>query len=262
MTSRRPDTLHLYDFYSYWRDTVGNFTTLPQHFRNNGYYTHSIGKVFHPGISSNFSDDATYSWSTTPYHPPTEIYKEAKVCVNSDGSLSRNLVCPVIVDEQPGGSLPDLQSLNAALDFLKYRKQITNNRPFFLAVGFHKPHVPLKYPVEYIGILSVTNVTGSFMLYEIFPEKHPLNHVILPNNKRRPSLLPTVAWNPWTDVRERDDIAALNISFPFGTMPDVMTKKIIQSYDASISYIDDLLGQLLNEVDNNTIVVVTSDHGT
>lgn len=152
LTSRRPDSLQLYDFYNYWRDTVGNFTTLPQYFKENGYYTHSVGKVFHPGISSNFSDDSKYSWSGTPYHPPTELYKEAKVCINSDGSLGRNLVCPVIPEEQPGGSLPDLQSLNAAVDFLKYSSKITNNRPYFLAVGFHKPHIPLKYPVQYLGI--------------------------------------------------------------------------------------------------------------
>lgn len=50
LTGRRPDTLHLYDFYSYWRKDVGNFTTLPQHLKNNGYTTMSIGKVFHPGM--------------------------------------------------------------------------------------------------------------------------------------------------------------------------------------------------------------------
>lgn len=44
-------------------------------------------------------------------------------------------------------------------------------------------------------------------------------------------------------------------------MPDDMTRRIIQSYDASVSYIDDLLGQLIKELDNSTIVVVTSDHG-
>lgn len=151
LTSRRPDSLHLYDFYSYWRDIVGNFTTLPQHFKENGYYTHSIGKVFHPGISSNFSDDAKYSWSGTPFHPPTEVYKNAQVCVQADGTLGKDLVCPVIVNEQPAGTLPDLESLNAATDFLKYHKNVTGNKSFFLAVGFHKPHIPFKFPVEYLS---------------------------------------------------------------------------------------------------------------
>lgn len=150
LTSRRPDSLHLYDFYSYWRDVAGNFTTLPQHFKEHGYHTHSIGKIFHPGISSNWTDDAQYSWSEKPYHPPTEIFKEAKVCPTAKGTMAKNLVCPVIANEQPGGTLPDLESLNEALNFLTYRENSIDKKPYFLAVGFHKPHVPLKYPIQYL----------------------------------------------------------------------------------------------------------------
>lgn len=92
-------------------------------------------------------------------------------------------------------------------------------------------------------------------------EFHPLDNITLPMNRWRPSLLPTVAWNPWIDIRQRDDIAALNISFPFGRMPDDVTKKIIQSYDSCVTYIDDLIGELLNYVDNSTIIILSSDHG-
>ena len=49
LTSRRPDTTRLYDFGSYWRKHAGNFTTIPQYFKENGYRTVSMGKVFHPG---------------------------------------------------------------------------------------------------------------------------------------------------------------------------------------------------------------------
>ena len=49
LTGRRPDTTKLYDFKSYWRKAAGNFTTIPQHFKQSGYYTASFGKVFHPG---------------------------------------------------------------------------------------------------------------------------------------------------------------------------------------------------------------------
>ncbi|XP_022902900.1 iduronate 2-sulfatase [Onthophagus taurus] len=240
LTSRRPDTLRLYDFYSYWRDSVGNFTTLPQHFKEHGYITHSIGKVFHPGISSNFTDDNPYSWSGKPFHPITEKYKDAKTCRNRDGTLGANLICPVIVKEQPKGTLPDIEILEAAIDFLK---TIQNEKcPYFLAVGFHKPHIPFKFPVEYLRF-------------------HQLNKIKLPKNHARPSSMPTVAWNPWTDVREREDIDKLNISFPFGEMPLNQTKEIIQAYSASISYIDDLIGTLLQQIDRNTIVVLLGDHG-
>ena len=73
--SRRPDTTRLYDFYSYWRHAAGNYTTLPQYFKENGYETYSIGKVFHPGISSNFSDDSPYSWTLRAFHPSTQVAK-------------------------------------------------------------------------------------------------------------------------------------------------------------------------------------------
>ncbi|XP_049808034.1 iduronate 2-sulfatase [Schistocerca nitens] len=243
LTSRRPDSIRLYDFYSYWRETAGNFTTLPQYFKQNGYHTMSIGKIFHPGISSNYSDDQPYSWSEEPFHPPTEQYRDSPVCHGTSGQLGRNLICPVSVELQPGKSLPDLQSLEAAKKFLREKRE----EPFLLAVGFHKPHIPLKFPREYLGY-------------------HPLASIKVPVNHMRTPTLPTVAWNPWTDIRRRDDIASLNISFPFGPMPDETSKLIRQSYYAATSYIDDLIGQLLKELNshnwkNNTIIILTGDHG-
>ncbi|XP_017773219.1 PREDICTED: iduronate 2-sulfatase [Nicrophorus vespilloides] len=238
LTSRRPDSLHLYDVHSYWRHTVGNFTTIPQHFKENGYMTHSIGKVFHPGVVSNYTDDFQYSWSFKPFHPVTDKYKNSRVCVNRYGHKQANIVCPVRIEDQPKESLPDIETLNAGLKFLQ-RKW---SKPYFLAVGFQKPHIPLKYPRKYL-------------------DYHPLNKVTLPKNRQRPSDLPNVAWNPWLDVKSRDDVAALNISFPFGMMPDNFSLLIKQSYMAATTYIDDLIGKLLTEIDDNTIVVIFGDHG-
>ncbi|KAF6090847.1 hypothetical protein HJG60_012229 [Phyllostomus discolor] len=51
LTGRRPDTTRLYDFNSYWRVQAGNFSTIPQYFKENGYVTMSVGKVFHPGTA-------------------------------------------------------------------------------------------------------------------------------------------------------------------------------------------------------------------
>uniref|UniRef100_A0A8C3YGU4 Iduronate 2-sulfatase n=1 Tax=Catagonus wagneri TaxID=51154 RepID=A0A8C3YGU4_9CETA len=51
LTGRRPDTTRLYDFNSYWRAHAGNFSTIPQYFKENGYVTASVGKVFHPGTA-------------------------------------------------------------------------------------------------------------------------------------------------------------------------------------------------------------------
>ncbi|KAK9875806.1 hypothetical protein WA026_009593 [Henosepilachna vigintioctopunctata] len=184
-----------------------------------------------------------YSWSNKPFHPKTEAFKDAKVCINPDGSLGRNLLCPVRISDQPEETLPDLESLSAALDFLEYRSNSSELLPYFLAVGFHKPHIPFKFPVKYLNL-------------------HPISKVKLPANHWRSYSLPPVAWNPWLDIRKRDDVMKLNVSFPFGRIPDFFMKRIIQYYDASVTYIDDLIGEILRKIEGtNTIVVVTSDHG-
>ena len=81
-----------------------------------------------------------------------------KVCRGEDGQLHMNVVCPVTVSEMPGGSLPDIQSSDFAVQFLQNRTA-EKDKPFFLAVGFHKPHIPLKYPKEYLGMLSTQRVS-------------------------------------------------------------------------------------------------------
>ncbi|KAL8599536.1 hypothetical protein ACOMHN_066534 [Nucella lapillus] len=246
LTGRRPDTTRLYDLYSYWRSHAGNYTSLPQHFKDNGYFTQSVGKVFHPGRASNFTDDYPLSWSVPAYHPPTEKYREARVCPGADGKLHMNVVCPVTVSEMPGGSLPDLQSSEFAVQFLKNRTS-QRQQPFFLAVGFHKPHLPLKYPKEYLDL-------------------YPMSEIHMATNPTFPLWLPVVAWNPWTDLRKRDDVKALNVSFPFGPLPPAFQLKVRQSYYAATSYMDAQVGKVLSALDqfgfaDNTVIVFLGDHG-
>lgn len=71
-----------------------------------------------------------------------------------------------------------------------------------------------------------------------------------------------MAWNPWTDIRERDDVQKLKIPFPYGPVPDDMIRRIIQAYYASVTYVDDLIGKIFKHIDfRNTVVVLTGDHG-
>ncbi|CAK9833681.1 Iduronate 2-sulfatase [Anthophora retusa] len=246
LTSRRPDVLHLYDFYSYWRKDIGNFTTLPQHLKNNGYITKSIGKVFHPGISSNNSDDSPYSWSETPFHPFTERYKDAPVCQTNIRILpAQNLVCPVKVTSMPNRTLPDIETLKEAKYFISNQTGSTN--PFFLAVGFQKPHIPFKYPEKYLRF-------------------HPLHKFKVPKPYKWLKNVNHIAYNPWNDLRRREDVASLNLEFPWERIPRSFAKLIIQSYYASVTYIDDLIGKLINQLEmlsmrQNTTVILISDHG-
>lgn len=238
LTSRRPDTLRLFDFYNYWRTFVGNFTTLPQYLKFHNYETHSIGKTFHPGISSNNNDDYPISWSRKPYHPSSQKFMNQATCPTS-GELKKNLFCPVRVKFQPMKTLPDIQSVNAAKRFLR----LPRTKPFFLSVGLHKPHIPFRFPSRFLKF-------------------HPLSKFTKPEFNYVPHDLPPVAFNPFNDIRKRDDAKAANISFPYGPVPNDFGLSLRQGYYASVTYVDSLIGQLLKEVNfNETVIAVIGDHG-
>ncbi|XP_037940632.1 iduronate 2-sulfatase-like [Teleopsis dalmanni] len=242
LTSRRPDTLHLYDFYSYWRNFVGNFTTLPQYFKEHGYYTYSTGKIFHPGISSNNTDDYPLSWTARPFRPKTEKYMNSPVCPDVSGVLKKNLICPVHLQTQPYKTLPDIESTTEAIRFVQTRTK--NRKPYFLALGFHKPHINFRFPKQFLNHFRIRN----FYNYT--------------EDTIKPHDMPNVAWNPYTDVRSRDDFKYMNISFPYGPISRLQSAQIRQAYYASVAYVDDLFGKFMANIDkNNTIVLVTSDHG-
>uniref|UniRef100_A0A8C4EH15 Iduronate 2-sulfatase n=1 Tax=Dicentrarchus labrax TaxID=13489 RepID=A0A8C4EH15_DICLA len=245
LTSRRPDTTRLYDFNSYWRVHSGNYTTMPQYFKSRGYYTMSVGKVFHPGIASNHTDDYPYSWSIPAYHPASFRFEKEKMCKGEDGKLHANLLCAVNVTEQPGGTLPDMESTDEAVRLLKSRAN--DDVPFFLAVGFHKPHIPFRIPQEYLSL-------------------YPIDQMTLAPDPNVPKLLPPVAYNPWMDVRKRDDVQKLNVSFPYGPIPKDFQLRVRQHYYAAVSYMDAQVGRLLSALGelglaDSTMVVFTSDHG-
>lgn len=242
LTSRRPDTLHLYDFNSYWRVSAGNFTTLPQHFRLNGYSTYSIGKVFHPGISSNYTDDYPYSWTEEPYHSSAEKFMNRPVCPDPiTGIHEKNVICPVNVPDQPMATLPDIESMRKAKEIIT--RHVNSAQPYFMAVGFHKPHIPLRFPDRYLRLHD----SHKFQ----YPE---FNYV--------PYDMPAVAFNPYTDIRSRTDAKRQNITFPYGPMPHLFGVSLRQAYYAAVTYVDDVIGQLLAAVDfNSTIIVLTGDHG-
>nr|XP_042904993.1 iduronate 2-sulfatase isoform X2 [Parasteatoda tepidariorum]XP_042905000.1 iduronate 2-sulfatase isoform X3 [Parasteatoda tepidariorum] len=243
LTGRRPDNLHLYDEGFYWRDFVGDFVTLPQHFKNHGYETVSIGKVFSPGLLSNETDDYPQSWSRVPYHPPSEDLEE--FCQLPDNETAFNLICPVKLDQT---SLPDIESTEFAIDFLKNKSREENKTgPFFLAVGYNKPHIPFKFPKEYLDL-------------------YPLESMDLAINHTIPPRLPKISWNPWMDIREKDDVKNLNVNFPYGPLPEDLQKRIRQAYYSSVSYIDDQIGKILNALEESkfadyTTIVLLGDNG-
>ncbi|XP_071504143.1 iduronate 2-sulfatase-like [Diadema antillarum] len=264
LTGRRPDTTRVYNFDSYWRVSGGNYTTLPQHFKESGYFTASVGKVFHPGVPSGGDDDYRYSWSIPAYHPSTEQYIKAKVCPNLDGTLHNNIMCPVDVEEMPEHTLPDLQAFERAAEILRNLSVSARGRPgsddsadagfresmkppFFLGVGYRKPHVPWKYPKAYQAL-------------------YPLESVEIASNPNIPEKMPSVAWDDFHSLRLRDDLKAMNLSFPFGTIPLDFHGPMRQNYYAAATYTDYQVGRLLQVLEasgfaDDTIILFVGDHG-
>lgn len=63
----------------------------------------------------------------------------------------RNLICPITVKNQPRGTLPDIEITDYAVEYLKNKSKANNSVPFFLAVGYHKPHIPFRIPEAYFS---------------------------------------------------------------------------------------------------------------
>jgi iduronate 2-sulfatase len=151
LTSRRPDATRVWDLYSYWRDVSGNYTSIHQWFREQGYHSVGGGKVYHPGHASGFNaslgrggDDmgagaGARSWSEAYYHAPNLDYWSS-----SNGSTGRfragaswAAVPPEVEAVHP---LPDSQvAANAVATLKRFAASglgTAGNTPFFLAVGF------------------------------------------------------------------------------------------------------------------------------
>ena len=164
----------------------------------------------HSGIpgSSTKGDDAAYSWSEEFYHAPNLGYWSGKVrqqgCVGCGNSWIA--VTPEAEQMKP---LPGEQITNHAImqlnTFAKQHIGITSTfsavdavdavekekqQPFFLAVGFHKPHLPFVAP-------------------ERFFQSYPMDEIQLPKDQNPPTNMPSVAWSSWGELRAYLDIAAL-----------------------------------------------------
>lgn len=236
LTGRRPDTTHVYDLETYWRTAGGNFTTIPQYFKENGYESVGIGKIFHSGQAASGGDDPL-SWTQDYYRPPNQGTWNSK-------NSSWQAVSADRIEQE--GSLPDQQIRDRAIESLRLLN--SGEKPFFLAVGFYKPHLPFLFPEEYLSLYDESDIS-------------------LPNNPYAPVDMPDEAWSKYGEIREYHDIAALNATGEINTtLPDDVTIGLRRAYAASISYVDDLVGDVLEELASlglasNTIVVFLSDHG-
>ncbi|KAL4231889.1 hypothetical protein ACF0H5_009465 [Mactra antiquata] len=237
LTGRRPDTTHIYDLSHYFRDLGGNFTTIPQYFKQNGYISAGIGKIFHHGSASNHDDPI--SWSMPYYHGKQygwESREKSWAAIPDDELIDKPLVDSQIAEH----------ALNTLKMFAKGGPH--EGTPFFIAVGFHKPHMPFVFP-------------------ESFQQYYPTDSVKLPSNPYAPSEMPEEAWSNYFELRNYPDINMLNVTGDINTtLPDNAVLELRRAYYSALSYTDSLVGRVMEGLktygfESNTIVSLWGDHG-
>ncbi|NOX56396.1 MAG: sulfatase [Planctomycetes bacterium] len=246
LTGLRPDSTKVYDLQTHFRDTVPDVVTLPQHFKNHGYYTVGMGKIYHSGLNDPLS------WSE-PWRRPSRVVtyarpenvdlvrkkrREAKARGLRGKALSRAARGPAFeCADVPDNTYHDGALADMAIQTLRRIK----DRPFFLAVGFIKPHLPFVAPKKY------------WDLYR--PEE-----MKLADNPFPPKNSPKYALTNWGELRAYDGIPKQ------GPLSEAIARQLVHGYYAATSYTDAQVGRVLNELDRlglreNTIVILWGDHG-
>ena len=215
--------------------------TLPAHFRSAGYTTISLGKILHS------ANDAPSSWSEEPWHPKSELtrgkesFRNYLLQENIANDVADNGLRPAYeAADVPDDAYFDGQIAQRAIETLQTLK--IDDKPFFLAVGFVKPHLPFNAPRKYW-------------------DKYPLDSISLTSNPLFPETAPDEARHSWGELRKYADIPDKK-----GPVPDDVALKLIQGYYASTTYVDAQVGRVLDELERlgleeSTIIVVWGDHG-
>eukprot|EP00927_Polykrikos_kofoidii_P010377 TRINITY_DN14384_c0_g1_i1.p1 TRINITY_DN14384_c0_g1~~TRINITY_DN14384_c0_g1_i1.p1 ORF type:complete len:659 (+),score=54.33 TRINITY_DN14384_c0_g1_i1:39-1979(+) len=254
LVGRRPDTTRnwkLDDPAEYWRNTLPNAGSLPQYFKEHGYVTLGQGKIFHPGALHGFND-FEHSWSpeSLPYYTGHQrAAKSSIVGDHPDGWAIYNISDDSLMldGDIADHAIESLQTLTA-------RKEA---RPFFMGVGFYKPHMPEECPSRYFDM-------------------YPLEKVDLPADLTPPQGAPSIAVQ--TSQQHR---AWLNLETAKGPCVENFTawadagrcrysnavaKDMRRAYWACISFVDAQVGRVIQKVKDlgfydSTVIVLFGDHG-
>lgn len=272
MTGKRPDYTQVWDLKTRMRDINPDIVSLPQYLASNGYETTSIGKIYDPRCVDGYADAP--SW-TIPAHeitqypegftPPAldyfqdpetkrlvEKYEKEAEELGLNPAEARKYVVRRIKPSTENIDVPDaaykdgamvLQAKDIMADLAK------GDKPFFLGVGFARPHLPFVAPTKYWDMYNRED-----MPIEPF-QQHAKNtyEFTYHNSWELRSYTDIPLWTSFTDKRE-------------AKIPLHKQKELIHGYYATISYVDAQIGILLNTLDSlglsdNTIVVLWGDHG-
>jgi len=237
MTGLRPDTTRVFDLQYHFRQGLPEVVTLSQLFKNNGYYAARVGKIYHygnPGQIGTSGLDDPASWQEF-YNPAGRDHTALELdVIQSTGKKGGGLGATMAwLNDQPGKDEEhtDGKVATQAIELLEKHQA----GPFFLAVGFYKPHCPWIAPAKY------------FEPYSMEQMKLPAIAADLKETVPAPALASTQPW-PYKGV----------------TPEEARQSKL--AYYATISFVDAQIGRVLDALDRlglreNTLVVFWSDHG-
>ncbi len=235
LTGRRPDTIRVWDLKTHFRDALPDVVTLPQHFKNHGYRARGIGKIFHGG--GRPAKDPP-SWSEEPLY---DITRDASTRYALPENLAGKGLKRAAAEaaDVPDNTYIDGIVRDAALEALAEFQG--NGSPFFLAVGFRKPHLPFCAPRKYWDLYDRSKIP-------------------LPATTKHPQDAPELAVRSWRELEGYTDIP------DDGQLSPEKTRELRHGYYACASYVDALVGSLLDELDKrkltqNTVIVLWGDHG-
>ena len=252
MTGLRPQTIGIYDLGTNFRNAVPDAVTVAQYFQRHGYRTEAMGKIMHVG-HGNHEDKA--SWSVPHWGPkagpaggyvlkenrPPQLTREEARFGNSPldpSKLPRGAATECA--DVPDNAYADGRIADEAIRRLEAAKA-NPGQPWFIAVGFLKPHLPFCAPKKYWDLYD----PAAFAL---------------PALKEPPIGAPKFAPTTWGELRQYSDIPDA------GPLDDAKTRHLIHGYHAAVSFMDAQLGRVLDAVDasgfaQNTIIVLWGDHG-
>jgi len=237
---------------------MGEHKMLPQYFKDNGYKTMAVGKIFHQGVT-DYKDKINAFWDEyapdykvpkdlkdrgdgyggTKFYPFPREHSQIITHYGKDFNSGQSLCWGALErEDMPEGKMFDELISEWAVEKLQEKHE----KPFFLAVGFVRPHVPYTAPKEY------------FDLYDL--DKIKIPKVPLDEMSDIPNMGKSIAYGT---IKTGDHYAVVNLS-------DTYWKELVYGYLACVSFVDDQAGKVLDALENsdyadNTIVVLWSDHG-
>ncbi|WP_257669915.1 sulfatase [Parapedobacter tibetensis] len=255
LTGLRPDELNVYNLTTHIREHAPDAVTLPQLFKNNGWQSQGLYKIFHlipsdPRAFGNMDDTASWSsplWLPTKsvYGPKGEALRQRKLdeMAKAGDTMDYSNIPRGFATEAP--TIPDsaLADGETAVQAIKVLNELKDER-FFLAVGFYKPHLPFIAPKEYWDLYRAADI-------------------VLPNNRYAPKNAPEFALQKYADLRLYEDYKHIPYE---AELTATQQRELLHGYLACISYVDAQVGNILAELDrlglrDNTVIVLLGDHG-